>query len=66
LRKLVATELKRDGSIRLPLPANGPVSVICRPPLHAGEVIPVKSPFSIACVGTNRSVVAGLLRSTRP
>ena len=32
---------------------NGARSAIVRPPLHAGEAIAVKSPASIAAVGTN-------------
>ena len=45
-----AAGLKSAGSIRLL--TNGARSVICRPPLHAGEANAVKSPASIAAVGT--------------
>ena len=62
--KFSATGLRRDGSIRLL--TKPPVSDSWRPPLHAGDAIAVKSPFSIACVGTKLIVVAGLLCSTRP
>ena len=36
------------------------------PPLQAGEANAVKSPFSIAAVGTKLMVVGGLLFSMRP
>src|SRR5688572_9613332 len=36
--------------------ANGGLRVICRPLLHAGDAIVLKSPASMAGVGTNRSV----------
>jgi len=39
-----------EGSIRLL--TNGAFNAICLPPLQAGEVIAVKSPASICCVGT--------------
>ena len=39
---------------------------VLRRPLQAGDAIAVKSPASIACVGTKLIVVAGLLRSIRP
>jgi hypothetical protein len=37
----------------------GARSVICRPTLHAGEAKSVKSPASIAAVGTNASLSGG-------
>ncbi len=39
--------------------------MICLP-LQDAAAIPVKSPFSIACVGTKLTVSAGLLFSIRP
>ena len=38
---------------------NGARSAICRPLLHAGEASAVKSPLSIAAVGTNAWSVLG-------
>src|SRR5690349_2314100 len=64
LRKFSDTGLRCDGSMRLP--TKPPVRLRCVPPLHAGEAIAVKSPFSIACVGTKLIDVGGLLFSIRP
>ena len=50
LARLTAAGLKSAGSIRLF--TNGGRSTICRPLLQAGEVKAVKSPASIAAVGT--------------
>src|SRR5260370_2769398 len=55
-----ACALNKDGSMRLL--ANGAFKAICRPVLHAGEVIVVQSPTSIAGVGTNASKVVGAER----
>jgi hypothetical protein len=44
------TGLRRDTSIRLP--TKPPVKVRAVPPLQAADANAVKSPFSIACVGT--------------
>ena len=63
-RKFNDTGLNLDGSILLL--TNPPVSVSCRPALQAGDVIAVKSPFNIACVGTKLIEVGGLLFSMRP
>ena len=64
-RKFSATGLKRDGSIRLFDEAAGQGDADV-PPLHAGDAIAVKSPASIAAVGTKLIVVGGLLFSIRP
>src|SRR5437773_10107275 len=63
-RNFSVTGLRREGSTRLS--TKPPVRLSCRPPLHAGDVMAVKSQFSIAWVGTKLMVVAGLLFSTRP
>ena len=44
---------------------NGALNVICRPPLHAGEANAVKSPASIAAVGTNAMLSDGSWRIVR-
>src|SRR2546426_11583487 len=63
-RRFNDTGLRRDGSMRLP--TKPPVRLRCVPPLHAGEANAVKSPSSIACVGTKLIDVGGLLFSSRP
>ena len=50
-RNVKAGLLNSAGSMRLL--TNGALNVICRPPLQAGEANAVKSPASIAAVGTN-------------
>jgi len=56
-----AAGLKRDGSIRLP--AKPAPRFTCRPALHAGEANAVKSPASIAAVGTCAIWSAGITRA---
>src|SRR5438876_6611688 len=53
-----------EGSIRLL--TNGALSVICRPALQAGEVIAVKSPATVAAVGTKAMLFAGSWRRVVP
>ena len=64
LRTFSATLLNCAGSIRLL--TNGARRVICRPPLQAGEANVVKSPASIAAVGTFVIVLAGSCRMVVP
>ena len=56
--------LNSAGSIRLL--TNGALSVICRPPLQAGEAKAVKSPANIAAVGTNEVRSDGSWRTVVP
>ena len=58
-----ATGLNNAGSTRLF--TNGALSVICRPALQGGEANAVKSPASIAAVGTNCRVSARVLTESR-
>ena len=55
-----AAGLNSLGSIRLL--ANGAPSVTCRPALQAGEANAVKSPASMAAVGTNAGLSEGSCR----
>ena len=55
--------LNSAGSMRLL--TNGALSVICRPPLQAGEAKAVKSPASIAAVGTKEMRVRRILTNRR-
>ena len=59
-----AARLNCAGSMRLF--TNPPRSVICRPPLQAGEATVVKSPASIAGVGTRAMLAAGCWRTVVP
>jgi hypothetical protein len=63
-RRLSAAGLNREGSMRLS--ANPPRSEICCPPLHAGEANVVKSPASMAGVGTHAMFAAGCWRTVVP
>src|ERR1700740_250586 len=51
----------KPGSTRLLI--NGAFKVICRPPLHAGEAMVVKSPVSICGVGMNSMLVTAAERT---
>src|SRR5262249_36836148 len=59
-----AALLKSEGSTRLP--TNGERSAIARPALHVGDAKAVKSPASIAAVGTYFLMAAGSCRSVVP
>ena len=65
LRNCRAIGLNADGLIVLFVKPAAGASVICRP-LHAGAAIAVKSPASIAAVGTKLTVSGGLLFSILP
>src|SRR5205809_878011 len=60
----MAAGLNADGSIRLP--AYGARSVIGRPLLQDGDANAVKSPASIAAVGTNAMLSVGVWWVTVP
>ena len=62
--RFTAAGLKSDGSIWLF--TNGARNAIARPPLHAGEANAVKSPASIAGVGTRLVRSAGTCRRFVP
>jgi hypothetical protein len=55
---LTAAGEKSAGEMRL-FASNGARSGMLRPPLHAGDVIAVKSPASICAVGTKAKNVLG-------
>ena len=55
--------LNSAGSMRLL--TNGALNVICRPALQAGEAKAVKSPASIAAVGTNAMMSRWILADRR-
>src|SRR5215510_14695398 len=61
---LSAALLKSDGSTRLL--TNGRLRFRCTPALHAGDAKVVKSPASIAAVGTNARLSDGLTVSFVP
>ena len=60
----IAAGLIQAGSMRLF--TNGARSVTCWPLLHAGEVKAVKSPASMAAVGTLLRKSAGVVRTNVP
>ena len=64
-RNFIAGALNLAGSMRLSVKPHAGDSVICLP-LQDGAVMAVKSPLSIACVGTKLTDVGGLLFSVRP
>ena len=61
-----AAGLRRAGSMRLPLPANGPRRVTLPAALQAGRAYWVKSPASIAGVRAKAERSAGVSRSRVP
>ena len=62
LLAMFSAALLRSAGFTLLPEIPGPVRVICRPLLHAGEVYAVKSPASMAAVGTYARLSVGTTR----